>query len=114
MPYRTALGRSGAARRGAHRRPCASWWRWAFASSRPGASSARRNFSMATDAGLSAARCYQRRAHAARVLPVVVPEAELVEVQREAVLADLVEGLDHTALHEGPAAHDVVGVDVAA
>src|SRR6266403_1441529 len=95
------LGRSAAAFLARRRRWRASWRRWACASSRPGASSARRNFSMATGTGLSAARRYEGAEHVG-VVAVVMPEGELVEVEREVVLAHLVVGAHHATLQERP------------
>src|SRR5437773_4832526 len=111
--HQTSLGRSAVAFRAGRRPRRASWRRSACASWRPGASSARRNFSMATGTGLSTARRYEGAEHVG-VVAVVVSEAELVEVERQVVLAHLVVGAHHAALQERPERLDVVGVDVAA
>ena len=46
------------------------------------------------------------------LLPVVMPERELVEIEREVILRDLMEGSHHTTLQEAPEAVNVRGVDV--
>ena len=45
------------------------------------------------------------------IVPVVVPELELSDVERKIFGANLVERADHAALHQRPEAFDRVGVD---
>src|SRR6266567_2337344 len=54
-----------------------------------------------------------RRSEDVRVLPVVVTELELGNVQRKIFLADLVEGADHAAFDDRPEAFNGVGVGCA-
>jgi hypothetical protein len=49
-----------------------------------------------------------------RVLPVVVAELKLIQVQRKVLFADVVIGADNPALEQRPEAFDVVGMDFAA
>lgn len=58
-------------------------------------------------------RCAYHGGEDVRILPVVVPEGEFVEVEREVALGDLMERAHDTALDERPEAVDVRGVDVA-
>ena len=46
-----------------------------------------------------------------RVHSVVIPELELIDVKMQIFLADLVEGSDDPALHDGPEAFDGVGMN---
>jgi hypothetical protein len=52
-----------------------------------------------------------RRAEDVRVVPVVITELELRDVEREVLGADLVESTDHAALQDRPKAFDGLGVD---
>src|SRR5437879_4137542 len=56
--------------------------------------------------------CPDRCSENIRVLPIVVPELELIDVQREIFGADLMERSDDAALHQRPEAFDCVGMDV--
>ncbi len=60
---------------------------------------------------LSSACCYHALEHVG-MLPVVVPEGELVEVQREVVLRHFMEGAHDAALDERPEAIQIIGMDV--
>ena len=52
-----------------------------------------------------------RRSKDVGVLPIVVPELELGDIQRHVFAADLVEGADHAALEDRPEALNRVRVD---
>src|SRR5438093_6762555 len=61
----------------------------------------------------ASAACY-RRPENVGILPVVVPELKLREVERQVLLADVVVGADDPPLQKGPEAIEVRGMDVAA
>jgi len=71
------------------------------------------NFSALTVCPLVAARRNQV-SESIRVVAVIMPIAELIEIERQIVLADLVIGADHAALQEAPEAFDIIGMDVSA
>ena len=60
---------------------------------------------------------FSARAHSCsedvRIVPVVIPELKLGDIERQVLGADLVEGADHAALNEAPEAFDGLGVDCA-
>ena len=61
----------------------------------------------------ASASCYSF-AENVGILPVVVPELKLIQVQRQILLADVVVSADDAALEQRPEAFDVVGMDFAA
>lgn len=66
----------------------------------------------AVSVACSASR-YNRTKHV-RVFPVVMPERKLCKVQRQVVLADVMERPDHATLQQAPEAVQVVRVDIPA
>ncbi len=61
----------------------------------------------------SSASCYHE-VEDIGILPVVEPEAEFVQVQRQILAADFVERAHHAPLEQAPERFNVVRVDVAA
>lgn len=59
------------------------------------------------------ASCYNLREDVG-ILPVIVPEGEFRQVQRQVVLAHLMKSADHAALQQAPKGFQVVGVHVPA
>jgi hypothetical protein len=58
--------------------------------------------------------CLDRCAEDVRIQALVIAKLELVDVEREILFADLVEGADDPAFHDGPEPFDSVGMNCTA